>query len=124
MSTLVHKETEGILPTSTYELFSNDKVVGMIQIRHKVSHSSEVPPECASHIYYEINETEQGKSYGKEILKLGKNEAKKIGLKELVVCCMEENIPSKKIIELNGGILIKTCITAKKEKMLKYIIKL
>jgi predicted acetyltransferase len=124
MSHLIHKKTEGPLPTSTFELVSEGKIVGTIQIRHKVSHSPEVPIECASHVYYEIEEKERGKGYGNDILRLGKEKAKELGLKNLIVICLDDNIPSKKIIEANVGVLVGTCITAKDKRMLKYQIEL
>ena len=118
---LIHKETSGRLPTSEYELFDGETVVGKIQIRHTPSHAAEVPESMASHIYYEILPEHRLKGYGKKILALGLEEAKKIGLKEVSITCMEDNIGSKKIIEANGGVFVAEAIVpVDGKKMLKY----
>ncbi len=102
-------------------MVDGDQVIGLIQIRHKPSHGKDVPAHLANHIYYEIGEEHQGKGYGKLILKLGLEEAKKIGLTEVFVTCLESNVVSKKIIEANGGILIdEDIIPTEGQKMLKY----
>ncbi len=114
------KDTVGKLPTSEYELFDGDSLVGKIQIRHTPSHGMGVPENLASHIYYEIIPEYQGRGYGKEILALGIEKAKEIGLKEIFITCMENNLASKKIIESNGGIFMEEAIVPDKGKMLKY----
>lgn len=121
MLRLIFKKHLGQLPTSEYELFDGETKFGFIQIRHKPSHAKEVPPNMASHIYYEIYPLYRGKGYGKQILKLGLDEAKKIGLKEVLLTCYEDNIASKKIIEANGGVLAEeVIIPATRKKFLKY----
>jgi predicted acetyltransferase len=121
MPTLKHKETYGRLPTSEYQLVDNDCVVGKIQIRHKPSHGVGVPENMASHIYYEILPEYRKKGYGRKILELGLNEAKKIGLSEVYITCMEDNLGSKKIIEANGGVFVEDAIiNTQGKKMLKY----
>lgn len=97
----------------------------MIQIRHQPSHSQEVPSSFSNHIYYEIKPEFRGRGFGREILKLGIGEAKKIGLKKIVITCYEENIASKKIIERNNGVLVdKTILPTDGKIFLKYEIKL
>lgn len=118
---LKHKETLGRLPTSEYELLDGDVVVGKIQIRHNPSHGVGIPENMASHIYYEILPEHRSKGYGKQILTLSLAEAKKIGLKEISITCMEDNIGSKKIIEANGGVLVENAMIPEEgKKMLKY----
>lgn len=113
------------LPTYEYELLDNEVIIGKIQIRMKPSHGTNVPPDFANHIYYEIEETYRNKGYGKEILKLGLQEAKKLGLKEVIITCDETNTASKKIIEANGGeFLDKKSLLDGSGVMLKYIISL
>lgn len=113
---LKHKETSGRLPTSEHELFDNEKLVGKIQIRHQPSHGVGVPESMASHIYYEILPEYRSRGYGKQILALGLEEAKKIGLKEVLITCMENNTSSKKIIETNGAIFIEDAMIPEEGK--------
>ncbi len=118
---LKHKETSGRLPTSEYELFDENINVGKIQIRHKPSHGVGIPESMASHVYYEILSEYRSKGYGKQILALGLEEAKKIGLAEISITCMEDNIGSKKIIEANEGVFVEDAMIPEEgKKMLKY----
>lgn len=122
------KEIFGKLPTSEYQLFDGDTVIGRIQVRHKPSHGTNVPEKLANHIYYEILPEHRSKGYGKEILRLGLEKAKEIGLSEVFITCMEDNLHSKKIIESNGGIFIDDGMVpmehGENKKMLKYKISL
>lgn len=120
MITLELKETAGKLPTSVFELISDGRVVGFVQVRHQVSAGIGVPQECASHIYYEVDVTERGKGYGKKALQLALEEAQKIGLETVVVACLDDNLASKRIIEVNGGTYTKSCTLDTGERMLRY----
>ncbi len=55
------------------------------------------------HIGYEIRPSRRKQGYGTEILRLGLEKAKELGLQRVLVTCDEDNIGSKKIIEHNGG---------------------
>ena len=84
-----------------------DRKTGMLQLRHTRSNPSIGMPESfGNNIYYEIEPEYQNKGYGKKILALGLNEARKIGLKVVRLTVFEDNIPSQKIIETNGGVMI------------------
>ena len=88
-------------------------------MREKPSAGVGVPKNLASHIYYEINEEERGKGYGTKLLGLGLQKAKKIGLEDVSVSVMGNNVPSKKIIEKNGGVFIEQA-TSPGGMMLRY----
>lgn len=125
MLTLRHQKTSGPLPTSEYVLFRNEEPVGFIQIRHQPSHAANIPAEMASHVYYEILPGFRGKGYGREILRLGLVEAGKIGLQELIIICLENNVASKRVIEANGGELAgRTDLGNGRGVYLKYVIRL
>jgi predicted acetyltransferase len=119
------RDKSGNLPTTTFELFDNDVKIGKIQIRYKVSKSETMPEGFESHIYYEIIEEFRGKNYGNEILKLGLEKAKEIGLKELILTVDEENVASRKIIESNGVVFVEKGFIKNEEKsVFKYKINL
>jgi predicted acetyltransferase len=99
---LRHRLTAGHLPTSVYDLFVDGQDVGFIQIRHRPSHGSYVPPEFATNIAYAIHVPFRRRGYGTIILKLGLVEARKLGLREVLVGSEVENVASVKIIERNG----------------------
>jgi predicted acetyltransferase len=89
-----------------------------VQIRHRPSHGEGVPAEFASHIYYEVHR--DCRRRGTKLLQLGKEEAKRLGMKEIIVCCIESNLASKKIIEKNRGIIQRRAPANDGCLMLKY----
>lgn len=121
---LILKETSGPLPTSHYELRDKSLVIGTLQLRHTPSKSPSFPKGFENHIYYEIEPTFREKGYGTRILRLGLEKARELGLSEVILTCTEENIPSRKIIETNGGELADTKLSTERETIRKYKIKL
>ncbi len=97
------KEVYKGLPTYEYELIDGDKHIGRIQIRMKPGHGPNMPADFANNIYYEIDPAQQRRGYGKLILELGLEEAKRLGLSEVIITCNKTNVASRKIIEANGG---------------------
>jgi len=61
--------------------------------------------------------------YGTKILELGLIEANKIGLKEVLVTCDDDNHASRRIIEKLGGVFIKSMNDDSSKTVLQYRIK-
>lgn len=114
------KETTGGFRTSIFDLVNDEKIVGIVQLRHSVSAGVGVPQECASHIYYEVHADERGKGYGKKALELALEEAKKVGMSSIVVTCEKSNLASKRIIEVNKGVYTKSCTCDDGRVLLRY----
>ncbi len=104
---LRHVRTHPHLPTHEYALVINGADVGMAQLRMRLSYSAHVPPDCASHVYYEIAAAWHGRGYGTALLGLMKAEAARLGFARLIVVCHAGNLASRRVIEKNGGCL--TC---------------
>lgn len=85
---------------------SDNKIVGMIDIRHNLN--NEFLANYGGHIGYCVRPTERKKGYATEMLKLGLNYAKSLDIKEVMLGCYANNIPSIKTIEKCGGILAET----------------
>jgi predicted acetyltransferase len=90
------------VPATTYWLIDNDQLIGHTNIRHRLNKSLELKN---GNIGYHISPAHRKKGYGTKILELALIEAKRIGLKKVLITCDENNIGSAKIIEKNGGIL-------------------
>lgn len=84
--------------TREYGLFIDTVQVGFSQLRTEPRNSKLLPPDMASHIYYEIDDKFRGKGYGSEMLHLLKNEAKNLGYFELLLCVDEDNLHSQKLL--------------------------
>jgi predicted acetyltransferase len=107
---------QGEVATSSFWLIDNNEVVGVVRVRHE-----EV--EYSGHIGYDISPSYRSKGYGTEILRLSLEEAAKIGIKEAIVTCNIDNLPSRKIIEKNKGQLLGTVFDEEEnESLFKYSI--
>jgi hypothetical protein len=54
---LVHRDTSGPLPTSSFELVNGTgDMIGYAQLRHRPSCNEDLPPEAANRLSYEIAE--------------------------------------------------------------------
>lgn len=95
----------GEVARTEYWLQEDGRYLGRIQIRKTPSGRF---PDIASHVYYELRPSEQGRGYGTAILALGLEKARDLNMTSLVLACDAANIASRKIIEHNGGVLTKT----------------
>jgi len=90
-----------------YLCFDNNKLIGILSIRYGIS---EELAKKYGHIGYGVRPSERHKGYGMLMLKYALSVCKNKGLKEVILGCYEDNIPSRKIIEKSAGKLF-----AKKE---------
>ena len=90
----------GFVPTTTFFLLSNNRIVGRSSLRHRLT--AELANE-GGHIGYDIRPSERMKGYGNLILKLMLNKARSVGLDSVLVTCNVDNVASARIIQKNGG---------------------
>ena len=92
------------VPANTYFAIreSDSKIVGMINIRHKLD---DYLTKMGGHIGYGVRPTERKKGYATEMLSLGLKRCKELGLKKVLITCDKDNIGSAKTIQKNNGIL-------------------
>jgi predicted acetyltransferase len=110
---LVHRNTQGRLPTSSFDLVGDDgEVVGYCQIRHRPSCSQDLPPEAGNNIYYEIAAAHRGQGYGKILLGLALAEARRIGLERVRISCLRDHAVSRRIILGTGAVWIQDFVCA------------
>ncbi|MDQ0089149.1 putative acetyltransferase [Paenibacillus anaericanus] len=92
---------EDWVPDSTFWLVNDrNKVIGAVNIRHRLS---EYLFNAGGHIGYGIRPSERRKSFATILLKLSLIEAKKLGIKDVLVVCDAGNVGSEKTILNNGG---------------------
>lgn len=101
----------------TFWLEDENEIVGVIRIREK-------DVEYYGHIGYDIAPLYRKKGYGKKILELGLEKAKEMGLDTVILTCHERNIASQRVIENNGGEMIKTLETEEEKTYYVYEIRL
>lgn len=95
---------EGRVPAHTYFFVRelDDKIIGMINIRHKLN---DFLLNEGGHIGYSIRPTEREKGYGTLLLSLGLQECRYLNLDKVLITCDKENTASAKVIQNNNGVL-------------------
>ncbi|MEF3353792.1 GNAT family N-acetyltransferase [Paenibacillus sp. GYB006] len=92
---------EGIVSDSTFWLVDkSNRVLGAVNIRHQLTQHLY---NTGGHIGYGIRPSERLKGYATKLLELSLSEAKKIGIKEVLVVCDADNVGSERTIIKNGG---------------------
>ena len=95
---------------------SDNKLVGMIQIRHRFNEFLE---KYAGHIGYSVRPSERRKGYAKEMLKTALPFCREIGIDKVLIACIDGNIGSEKTILANSGVYESTVHEPNKNRDLK-----
>ncbi len=103
-----YKETGVAVPAHTYLAVrkSDDKVVGIIDLRHHINHP--ILGTWGGHCGYSVRPSERRKGYASEMLRLNIQNAKAREIEKLLVTCNVKNVASEKTILANGGVYEKT----------------
>ena len=101
---------------------SDERLIGMIQVRHSLN---DYLMDFGGHIGYSVRPTERRKGYATEMLKMALSYCREIGLKKVLITCVETNEASKKTILSNGGVCENTVFEPnKKEDIQRYWVEL
>lgn len=97
-------EVNGKVPHDVFFCFDVDRdiFVGAINVRHYCTEEMLIN---AGHIGDGIRPSERRKGYATAMIGLALQEAKKLGLDRVLMCCDKDNIGSAKSIMKNGGVL-------------------
>lgn len=90
------------VPCTQFWLTEGREYIGRVNIRHRLTESLWLD---GGHIGYQIRPDYRRRGYGSLILRLSLPEARRLGLKSVLVTCDPDNIASRKVIERCGGIL-------------------
>ena len=81
---------------------ADDKLIGMIQIRHELNDALLI---SGGHIGDCIRPSEQGKGYATEQIRLALEKCRELKIKKVLMTCVKTNIASARTIQKNNGIL-------------------
>lgn len=86
---------------------SDRRLIGVVDVRHRLT---EALRDFGGNIGYGVRPSERGKGYATEILRLALGHARRLGLREVLISCKQTNVASRRVIEKNGGILLRNFI--------------
>lgn len=90
-----------MVPAGAYWLMADGVPVGQGNLRHRLTDALR---EGGGHIGYAVASDQRGKGYGKELLRLLLEEARRMGItEEILVTVNPDNLPSRRVAEANGG---------------------
>ena len=92
-------------PDTTQYLFvreADDRVVGVIQIRHRLA--NEFLLKYAGHIGYCVLPEERRKGYATQMLAQALSACRQLGLRDVLITCLADNEASRRTILKNGGV--------------------
>ena len=91
------------VPTTQYIYVreQDDKIVGLIQIRHYLNESL---AKYSGHIGYSVAPSEQRKGYATQMLGLALEKCRELGIDRVLISCVPENEGSRRTIMKNEGI--------------------
>ncbi len=101
----------GVSPYTRYFLVDDTgRIYAQGDVRHKKTRYNVM---LAGQLGYGVLPSMRKCGYGTLMCKLLLEEAKKLGFKDVIITCRDDNIGSQKIIEKNGGTLIETIFSKK-----------
>ena len=94
---------EGLVPATQfiYVRESDDRVVGMLQLRHCFNAYLE---KYAGHIGYSVRPSERRKGYATAMLHDALPRCRELGLTDVLISCLTDNEGSRRTILHNGGV--------------------
>lgn len=94
----------GYVAQTTYWLVDGGIPVGIGKIRHALTAESR---EFGGNVGYAVGSAFRGRGYGKALLGFLLDEAKKMELDEILLTVDKGNNASRKVVEANGGTLVR-----------------
>lgn len=95
-------QAPGRVPQEIFWMYVDGIIVGIIKIRFQLNKNLLIN---GGNMGYSISPKYRGKGYGKLIVKKGIEILKSKGINKALVTIYEDNIPSRKSVESNNGIL-------------------
>ena len=92
----------GLVPATLFWLIAAGDYIGDVDVRHRLNDGL---LRYGGHIGYKIRPSRRRRGYGALICRLGIEQARRLGIGDILITCDEDNIGSARIIEANGGLL-------------------
>jgi len=93
--------SEALVPASVYWGIVDQRIVGVIQIRHMLN---QFLRDTYGHIGFGVRPSERDKGYATKMLSIALNKCREIGIDKVLICCDRDNTFSAKTILKNDGV--------------------
>lgn len=90
----------GIVPSVTFWMMLDGRCIGVANLRPRLNRALE---EYGGHLGLCLRPEERGKGYGSEVFPALFREAKRLGIGELLVTCVEDNLGCRRLNEKMPG---------------------
>ena len=97
-----------------------EKILGCLWLRHHIDFP--IDREYGGHIGYGIRPSERGKWYATEMLRLGLDIMRSIGITQVHISCHADNIASENVILTNGWMIFGESMDKNQKKLRQYLI--
>ena len=92
---------EGWVPQTTLWWVEGDEYIGRVAIRHRLT---EPLLQFGGHIGYDVRASRRRQGHATAMLAASLPFARGLGIERALVTCDHDNVPSRKVIEANGGV--------------------
>jgi predicted acetyltransferase len=92
---------QGWVPASTYWAIHDTKMVGSINLRHRLT---PFLSKVGGHIGYSVHPDYRKRGFATQMLQFGIEKARALGLGKLLITCDKSNVASARVIEKCGGV--------------------
>ena len=99
----MEKDPPRLLVNSTmWFLTEGEEILGVVELRHLLNSGL---ARYGGHVGYGVAPCHRGHGYAARMVDMIKEDAKKLGISRLMICCLAENTASAKTILNAGGVL-------------------
>jgi predicted acetyltransferase len=96
------RRLNGFVPHSTYWLMAENRVVGVSNLRHKLTERLLI---MGGHIGYGVRPSERKKGYATLLLAETLKKARGLGIEKTLITCDKTNLGSQQVMLNNGAVL-------------------
>jgi predicted acetyltransferase len=93
---------EGFVCQTSWWWVEDEEYVGRISLRHELN---EHLRDFGGHIGYDVRRSRRRRGHATRMLAAALGEAHAMGIDEALLTCDADNVASRRVIELNGGLL-------------------
>ncbi|MBM3576215.1 MAG: GNAT family N-acetyltransferase [Alphaproteobacteria bacterium] len=95
------------VPANAFWLVEGETFIGAVTIRSRID--THLLAHFSGHLGYGVRPSMQGRGYGKRQLALALDICRGMGIGIARLSCDVDNIASRRVIEANGGVLLRQC---------------